>query len=232
MPAVTRRTRATTRVAARALPIGFIASAGSFGISLVLGEIVFGWYLSLLFCAVVLAHELGHWALARLARTAIGGPLVIFPLGGLTFSRPALGKRRQRAQATVFAAGPIAGALFATVAGCLWWMTGIQWLLLFAQFSIWLNLLNLLPVGVLDGGRLARLAGVPTVIGALASAPVLIQHWWLALPLALAPLSDSVIKPPDDKHERRRVRRIAFGGGLLAAGWLLALGALLPPSPW
>jgi membrane-associated protease RseP (regulator of RpoE activity) len=195
----------------------------SVSLSLLIGGLTWSWRFAAVFCLLVLAHEIGHWTVARVGGISVGGPMVIFPLGGVAFAMPWRRVRHERAHAAVIAAGPLSGALFGTLAAGYWLLTHNPDALWFARASATFNLLQLTPVGVLDGGRLARLAGLPTILCVLACIPAIVGNWWLALAIAPALLADRVIKPPDERHERVAVRQIALGGGLLAAAWLLTL---------
>jgi Zn-dependent protease len=55
--------------------------------------------------------------------------------------------------AAVSLAGPLAGWFGAAVCGLLWWKTGNNLWAGLAHFSALLNVLNLIPVWVLDGGQ-------------------------------------------------------------------------------
>jgi Zn-dependent protease len=66
----------------------------------------------------------------------------------------ALGVSRET-RAAVSLAGPLAGFLAAAACGLIWWHTGNGIWAALARASAWLNVLNLIPVWVLDGGQAA-----------------------------------------------------------------------------
>jgi len=59
----------------------------------------------------------------------------------------------QETRAAVSLAGPLAGWLGAAVCGLLWWKTGNNLWAGLAHFTALLNVLNLIPVWILDGGQ-------------------------------------------------------------------------------
>lgn len=96
----------------------------------------------------------------------------------------------------------------------------------FVVVSAVLNGLNLLPVGVLDGGRLARILGAPRWLGWLSVGPTVILSPALALLLAIAALPGFLLDAPHAAYPRT-ARVVAASGCILAAGmvgvaWTLA----------
>ena len=59
----------------------------------------------------------------------------------------------QETSAAVSLAGPLAGWLGAAVCGLLWWKTGNNLWAGLAHFTALLNVLNLIPIWILDGGQ-------------------------------------------------------------------------------
>lgn len=210
---------------ARTFLVTFVSIAGS----LAVGSVTVGWWMGALFCSVVLAHEAGHYVVARVAGLHRSGPIVVFPLGGCVVLDSQGMDRRPRAEASIILAGPLCGGLCAWLGASAWWATSNPWFYAFAIVSIWVNLLNLLPVGALDGGRLARLIRLPAPAGWLLSAPAVAA---IASPIgigvfvAAAALGrfDAPVIAVDD---RRAVRVIVVCGTALVAVSLIALKRLL-----
>ncbi|MHB8970855.1 MAG: site-2 protease family protein [Pirellulaceae bacterium] len=125
----------------------------------------------------VLAHELGHWWIARRAGMDWGS-IVLGPLGGLPVSRPLADPRTEL---TIAAAGPLVNLCLALLCAVLLFAQrpgGDEFGLLLNPFSsvasepdatllvgclkvaLWINwllfLLNLLPADPFDGGRVVR----------------------------------------------------------------------------
>ena len=59
-------------------------------------------------------------------------------------------------QAVIALAGPIAGSAAAAAVGVAGVLTGSQFAMGLADFGLMINLFNLLPIGQLDGGRVAN----------------------------------------------------------------------------
>lgn len=97
-------------------------------------------------------HELGHIAALKLARFELADFFVQPP--GLCIVYTGAGG----ALAHALAAGPAAAAGLALAYGASYFgaRTQTQWLSLLAGISLVLSLFNLLPLRVLDGGRIAR----------------------------------------------------------------------------
>ena len=196
-------------------------------LSLAVSAVVLGPLVGVELCLALLVHETGHYLVARLAGLARSGPLVVGPLGGLVLVAPATHRRAQRAEAAIIAAGPLMGVAAGWGAYAVFAAAGDPRFAVFAVISLWLNALNLLPVGGLDGGRLAALAGLPRPFGlALGAGAALVQP--LALAVILPALAIGSAKPRAvPVGEARAVRRIATCGWLLAACLLLALECVL-----
>ena len=113
----------------------------------------FGIKFGLGFALLVLIHEMGHFI--DIKRRGLPAEMPVF-LPGLWSIRAlqALGVSPET-RAAISLAGPLAGFLSAVMCAVLWWQTGnVLWAAL-ARAGAWLNLLNLIPVWVLDGGQAA-----------------------------------------------------------------------------
>ncbi|MDH5674966.1 MAG: hypothetical protein OEZ06_22750 [Myxococcales bacterium] len=103
------------------------------------------------------AHELGH-VLAMRRRGLRTGPPIFVPFVGAVVpirDRP----RTARDEIAVALWGPLAGLAVALVCGLLYLLGGSPTLGLLALLLGALNLVDLLPVGPLDGGRIRRALG-------------------------------------------------------------------------
>ena len=106
------------------------------------------------FAVLILLHEMGHFI--DIKRRGLPADMPVFLPGLGAYVRwQALGVPLET-RAAISLAGPLAG-LFAAV-GCavLWWQTGNPLWAGLARAGAVLNLLNLVPVWVLDGGQAAR----------------------------------------------------------------------------
>jgi Zn-dependent protease len=127
------------------------------------------------FAVLILIHELGHFV--DIKRRGLPADMPVFMPGLGAYVRwEALGVPLET-RAAVSLAGPLAGLLAAI--GCLlmWSNTGASIWGALARASAWLNILNLIPVWVLDGGQaVATMDKVERII--LLSAAIVL---WLVL---------------------------------------------------
>src|SRR6202142_36935 len=103
------------------------------------------------FAALILLHEMGHFA--EIKRRGLPAEMPVFLPGLGAYVRwAALGVSTQT-RAFVSLAGPMAGCVGAAVCALLWMETGDALWAGLASLSALLNVLNLIPVWVLDGGQ-------------------------------------------------------------------------------
>jgi Zn-dependent protease len=103
------------------------------------------------FAVLILVHEMGHFIDIR--RRGLPADMPVFLPGFGAYVRwTALGVTA-RTRAFVSLAGPLAGCLGAAVCAWLWMQTGDGLWIALASLSALLNVLNLIPVWVLDGGQ-------------------------------------------------------------------------------
>jgi Zn-dependent protease len=117
--------------------------------------LIWGWRFAVGFVLLILVHELGHFVEAR--RLGLNPSLPVFVpfLGAYVAIRDARLTPWQHARVAI--AGPVVGSLGA--AAC-WALAeaqgGSRLLLALAYTGFLLNLFNLIPIGFLDGGAIAR----------------------------------------------------------------------------
>src|SRR5258708_14800828 len=105
------------------------------------------------FMIVILVHETGHAVVMR-AKGLRPGILVFIPfLGGAV--TPNEQPRNAYDDAQIGLAGPLAGTLASLAALQVYKWTGASAYLVIAFLGFIINLLNLLPLGMLDGGRIS-----------------------------------------------------------------------------
>jgi Zn-dependent protease len=133
--------------------------------------IVFGWRYAIGIVAMLFIHEMGHYAAARQRGLKVRLPMFI----PFVFAWTALEESPHDAETEAYIGlgGPMLGTLGAI--GCYFLARNydVQWLLAVAYTGFFLNLINLIPLPPLDGGRITSvlspriwLLGVP-IIGAL-----------------------------------------------------------------
>jgi Zn-dependent protease len=117
--------------------------------------LIWGWRFAIGFVALLLLHELGHFVEAK--REGLNPKLPVFvPFLG-AYVRYTRGNPWQTARVA------IAGPIFGGVAALVFYLVGVadhsSLLQALAYFGFLLNLFNLLPFGILDGGAVWRSAG-------------------------------------------------------------------------
>ncbi len=109
-----------------------------------------GWWFAVGITASVLLHEMGHYITVR--RFGFKAELPTFLPGFGAFVRWTGGNVDPGVRAMISLAGPLFGFLSGVLAYLLYRETGRQVWLAVAEFAGWLNLLNLTPVSIFDGG--------------------------------------------------------------------------------
>jgi Zn-dependent protease len=132
-----------------------IVKFGSIFIAIGGYALIWGWKFGVGFVALLLLHELGHYVEAK--REGLDPKLPVFvPFLG-AYVRYTRGNPWQTARIAI--AGPILGG----AASLVFYVVGVQQhsqlLQALAYFGFLLNLINLIPVGILDGGAVWRSAG-------------------------------------------------------------------------
>lgn len=113
---------------------------------------LFGWQFGLGIVVLLFAHEMGHYVIIRAKGLPASWPVFIPMLGAYVAMRRMPVNARDEAEIAI--AGPFAGAMASALCLWLYHVTGLTVLLPLAYFSFLINLLNLIPVSPLDGGRI------------------------------------------------------------------------------
>jgi Zn-dependent protease len=120
-------------------------------VSYVVYQALLGWQFGLGMIALLLVHEMGHFIVIRAKGLPAGLPIFIPLIGAFVTMRKA--PKNVRDEAEIALAGPLAGTIGGLACLVVYWQTGLVVMLPLAYFSFYLNLLNLIPVGPLDGAR-------------------------------------------------------------------------------
>jgi Zn-dependent protease len=99
---------------------------------------------------MIFVHEMGHVVEIRRQGMQATAPIFIPFLGAAIFQRSHAQSPMRQAQIGI--AGPIAGTIGATAALVLYNSTGWVVLLIWAYYGFLINLFNMIPFGMLDGG--------------------------------------------------------------------------------
>jgi Zn-dependent protease len=125
------------------------------------------------FALLILVHEMGHFIDIKRRGLPADMPVFLPGLGAYVRWR-ALGVSLQT-RAAVSLAGPLAGLIGSLVCWLVWLKTGDGLFAGLARASAWLNLLNLVPVWILDGGQAAlALSRVERIVLVVLSLGVLV----------------------------------------------------------
>jgi Zn-dependent protease len=116
--------------------------------------LIWGWTFGAGFVALILVHELGHYFEAKRQGLDVSIPRFIPFLGAYVAIKNSPLNPMRNAQLAL--AGPAAGGLAAAVCWAIGSYTGSDLLHALAYAGFFLNLFNLIPIGILDGGAIWR----------------------------------------------------------------------------
>jgi len=191
--------------------------------------IVFGWRYAVGIVAMLFVHEMGHYLAARQRGVDVGMPTFI-PFVGAWIE---LKQRPHDAETEAYIglAGPMLGTVGAIGAYFLARNYGTNWLLAVAYTGFFINLINLIPLPPLDGGRVTAvlspriwLLGVP-IIGAMLwfhFSMILLLVAILAAPHVLAALRFDKNHPANQQYYEV-TPRVRWEYGLLYVGLIAFL---------
>jgi len=111
---------------------------------------MFGWWFALGMCGSIFIHEMGHYIMVRRFGFSAELPMFIPGFGAYVKWNGANVDPGVRAQISL--AGPLFGLISGLMSYALFLSTGHGVWLAVAHFAGWLNLLNLIPVSIFDGG--------------------------------------------------------------------------------
>ena len=136
-----------------ALKLTKLASLGSMFVTIGAYSVFFGLPYAVGVVGLITVHECGH-ALVMLQRGIPFSPMVFMPFMGASI---AMNRRPRDAweDALVAFGGPVLGSLGAGAVAIGGHMTESQLLFALADFGFMVNMFNLLPLGSMDGGRIA-----------------------------------------------------------------------------
>jgi Zn-dependent protease len=113
---------------------------------------LWGWQFALGFVLLLLIHETGHLLVAKIFGLKVGAPVFIPFMGAFIALKEA--PRNAWMEACVGIGGPMLGSFGALICNALGEMFAAPIFIALAWFGYFLNLFNLTPVGMLDGGRI------------------------------------------------------------------------------
>ncbi|MBV8569345.1 MAG: hypothetical protein JO319_01925 [Acidobacteriaceae bacterium] len=146
---------------------------------------LFGWWFAVGISAAVLCHEMGHYIAVKWFGFKAELPMFLPGLGA--YVKWSGANVDPGVRAIISLAGPFFGFLSGMLAYGVYSATHqVIWLAV-AQFAGWLNLINLVPVGIFDGGAAMTAIGKQQrfMIAAVCFAMAFILHEWAFLFVAL-----------------------------------------------
>jgi len=125
---------------------------------------LYGWRFGILLTGAILFHEWGHVRAMRLVGVEPKGIWMIPFMGGMAFMNP---PQTRRQEAVIALGGPLFGLGSVLAIAAVWAVSGERSWAAYAAIIALVNLFNLLPIGILDGGRLTQAvsASVHTGLG-------------------------------------------------------------------
>ena len=133
------------------LPI-LLKSGGTMLLMIWIYTRIWGWQFGVGFVLLLLVHECGHLLVARKFGLKVGAPVFIPFMGAFIALKEAPSNAWM--EACVGIGGPMLGSLGALVCNALGEIFDAPVFIALAWFGYFLNLFNLTPVGMLDGGRI------------------------------------------------------------------------------
>jgi Zn-dependent protease len=133
------------------LPI-LLKSGGTMLLMIWIYTRIWGWQFGVGFVLLLLVHECGHLLVAKKFGLKVGAPVFIPFMGAFIALKEA--PRNAWMEACVGIGGPMLGSLGALVCNALGEIFDAPIFIALAWFGYFLNLFNLTPVGMLDGGRI------------------------------------------------------------------------------
>jgi len=131
--------------------VKLFATSASMLVSIGAYALIWGWSFAVGFVLLLLVHELGHVIQLRREGIEASAPMFI-PFLGAVIAAKSMGEDAA-AEARVGLAGPILGSIATLIPLGAWLATGEEFWQALAYVGFFINLLNLLPVLPLDGGR-------------------------------------------------------------------------------
>jgi Zn-dependent protease len=134
------------------LPL-ILKTGGTMLLSIWVYSMVWGVWFAVGFVLLIFVHECGHLLVAKRFRLKVGAPMFIPFMGAVITLKE--NPSNAWVESWVGIGGPILGTFGAAVCYNIYMATGNQMFCALAHVGFLLNLFNLMPVGQLDGGRIA-----------------------------------------------------------------------------
>lgn len=206
-----------------------VTTLGTMFISIVAYALAFGWPFAVGFVLLLFVHEMGHVIQLRREGVEASAPIFI-PFVGALIAVESLGKDAA-AEARVGLAGPILGTAATLIPLAIWLATGSDLWRALAYIGFFINLINLLPVLPLDGGRAMAVLGpmvwIAGILIAVAATALFLGPFMLVFVLLLG--GPELYHRFKNRHseESRTFHSVPTGTKVAVAAIYLSLTALL-----
>ena len=178
-----------------------LATLGSALISVVAYSYWGGWSFAVGLVLMIFIHEMGHVVEIRRQGMQATAPIFIPFLGAAIFQRSHPADAIKQAQIGI--AGPIAGTLGATAALVMFGTSHWVGFLIWAYYGFLINLFNLIPFGMLDGGwilapvsKWIQVAGLAILVGLFLThlvSPLILIIFVIGIPMVLQRFRDKAL---------------------------------------
>jgi Zn-dependent protease len=206
-----------------------VTTLGTMFISIVAYGLAFGWPFAVGFVLLLFVHEMGHVIQLRREGVEASAPVFI-PFVGAVISAKSLGEDAA-AEARVGLAGPILGTIGTLIPLAIYLATGSDLWRALAYVGFFLNLINLLPVLPLDGGRAMAVLGpkiwIAGILIAIAATVIFLGPFMLVFVLLLG--GPELYHRFKNRHslESRHFHAVPTGTKIAVAAVYLSLATLL-----
>lgn len=206
-----------------------VTTLGTMFVSIAAYALAFGWPFAVGFVLLLFIHEMGHVIQLRREGVEASAPVFI-PFIGAVIAAKSMGEDAA-AEARVGLAGPILGTAGTLVPLAIWLATGSDLWRALAYIGFFINLINLMPVLPLDGGRamavLGPLVWIAGILIAVAASAIFLGPFMLLFALLLG--GPELYYRFKNRHseQSRKYHSVPTGTRVAVATVYLSLTALL-----
>jgi len=206
-----------------------VTTLGTMFVSIAAYALLFGWPFAVGFVLLIFVHEMGHVIQLRREGVEASAPVFI-PFLGAVIAAKSLGENAA-AEARVGLAGPILGTAGTLIPLAVWLATGSDLWRALAYVGFFINLINLLPVLPLDGGRAMAVLGpkvwIAGILVSIAVAVIFLGPFMLMIALLLGGPELYHRFKNRNSEESRAFHSVPTKTKLAVAAVYLSLAALL-----
>ena len=205
-----------------------LKTGGTMFLSIGLYAIYWGWKFAAGFVLLMLVHECGHLLAAKRIGLKVGAPVFIPFMGAFIALKEA--PKDAWIEAQVGIGGPLLGSLGAFVCLLLYVPTRDPLYIALAYSGFFLNLFNLIPIGMLDGGRVvAAISPFLWLVGAVITGVMLVYTGFniILLLILLFCLPSVLLLFREKTDEERRYYTVSLPKRLLISFLYFGLAGML-----